>query len=98
RSAVERRALQTVSGSRIGAELRLLAREPDPVAAFETLRELRLDRAAIDPDFGLEDPELARTALALASDDARADLVVLAVAFGPVAAAHRPARLDALAF
>jgi tRNA nucleotidyltransferase (CCA-adding enzyme) len=78
-AAVRAGARATVSGPRLGAELRLLSREPDPVAAFETLRELRLD-AAIDPGFGLSDPELARRALSELPDDGRRDLVVLASA------------------
>jgi tRNA nucleotidyltransferase (CCA-adding enzyme) len=78
-TAVRRGALSTVSGPRIGAELRLLSREADPVAAFEALRELALD-AAIEPGFGLGDPELARRALGELPDDGRRDLVVLATA------------------
>jgi tRNA nucleotidyltransferase (CCA-adding enzyme) len=78
-TAVRGGALSTVSGPRIGAELRLLSREADPVAAFEALRELALD-AAIEPGFGLGDPELARRALGELPDDGRRDLVVLATA------------------
>lgn len=85
REAITGGALETVSGSRIGAELRLLAREPDPVAAFELLAELGID-VALDPGFGLRDPALARRALELAPDDARADRIVLALA-----AQHVPA-------
>ena len=33
--AIDNGALQTISGTRIGNELRLLANEPDPIAAFE---------------------------------------------------------------
>jgi tRNA nucleotidyltransferase (CCA-adding enzyme) len=72
-------ALDTVSGQRLGAELRLLSREPDPVAAFETLRELGLD-AAIEPGFGLSDPGLAGRALGELPADGRRDLLVLAIA------------------
>jgi tRNA nucleotidyltransferase (CCA-adding enzyme) len=78
-TAVRAGALATVSGPRVGAELRLLSREPDPVVAFETLRELRLDQG-IDPGFGLSDPELARRALSELPEDGRSDLVVLAIA------------------
>jgi tRNA nucleotidyltransferase (CCA-adding enzyme) len=77
--AVRAAALDTVSGPRVGAEIRLLARESDPVAAFETLRELGLD-TAIEPGFGVNDPELARKALAELPDDGRPDLVVLGAA------------------
>jgi tRNA nucleotidyltransferase (CCA-adding enzyme) len=68
-----------VSGPRIGAELRLLAREPDSVEAFGTLGELGLD-AAIEPGLRLAEPELARRALALLPADGRPALVALAVA------------------
>lgn len=64
REALDGGALQTVSGERAGAELRRLAYEPDPVAAFEALAELGIDEA-LAPGFGLRDPELARRALAL---------------------------------
>ncbi len=97
RAAVRDGALQTVTGPRIGAELRLLAREPDPVAAFGSLRELELDRA-IDPRFGLDDPELARRAFALLPDEARPDRLVLAVAARRVPPAELSWLLDALAF
>jgi tRNA nucleotidyltransferase (CCA-adding enzyme) len=79
RAAVRGGALATISGPRIGAELRLLARESDPVAAFEMLHELELD-AAIEPGFGLTAPDLARRALAELPADGRPDLLVLAIA------------------
>ena len=79
RSAIRSGALATVSGQRIGAELRLLSREPDAVLAFETLHELELDEA-IEPGFGLTDPNLARRALAELPADGRGDLVVLTLA------------------
>jgi tRNA nucleotidyltransferase (CCA-adding enzyme) len=72
-------AFKTVSGPRIGAELRLLAREEDPVAALRALGDLELERA-VDPRFGLEDEELARRALALLPDDGRPDRLALALA------------------
>ena len=37
-AALAEGALETVSGARIGAELRLLAREPDPIAALRGAR------------------------------------------------------------
>ena len=40
--AIDQRALDTISGTRIGNELRLLATEPDPVAAFEAVAALGL--------------------------------------------------------
>ena len=90
-------ALGTVSGPRIGAELRLLAREPDPVRALGGLRELGLD-AGIHPGFGVDDEPLARHALALLPDDGRRDRLVLAAAARGVPAAELPALLDSLAF
>jgi tRNA nucleotidyltransferase (CCA-adding enzyme) len=95
--AVESDALQTVSGTRIGAELRLLAREPDPVGAFVTLRELGLD-TAIHPDFGLADADLARRALELLPADGRPDLLVLGVAARGVSARQLGPLLDQLSF
>jgi tRNA nucleotidyltransferase (CCA-adding enzyme) len=95
--AVRAGAVRTVSGSRLGAELRLLAREPDPLGAFETMGVLDLD-GAIEPGFGLADPELARRALALLPRDGRPDLLVLAVSACEVAPARLSGLLDELAF
>ena len=72
-------AISTVSGSRIGAELRLLAREPDPVSALRCLGELGIAHA-IHPALGLDDVPLARRALALLPGDGRRDLLALALA------------------
>jgi len=97
RSAVAAGALDTVSGARIGSDLRLLAREDDPVAAFAALRELGVDRA-VDPRLGLADAQLARAALALLPPDGRRDLLVLAIAAAAVPRADLAALLDELAF
>jgi tRNA nucleotidyltransferase (CCA-adding enzyme) len=78
-AAVDAAALDTVSGARIGSELRLLAREPDPVRSLVVLGELGLD-AAIAPGFGLQNPETARAALAALPEDGRPDRLVLAAA------------------
>lgn len=78
-AAVAAGALGTVSGARLGQELRLLAREPDPVTSFLAVAELGLDRA-IDPELGLDDPALAQRALELLPSDARSDRLVLALA------------------
>lgn len=94
---VESEALQTLSGPRIGAELRLLAREPDPVGAFVTLRELRLD-TAIHPDFGLADPDLARRAVGLLPADGRPDLLVLGLASRRMSPRELGPLLDQLSF
>ncbi len=96
-AAIEGGAVATVTGSRLGAELRLLARERDPVRAVIGLRELGLDRA-LHPDFGLEDEALARRGLALLPADARPDRLVLAVASRDVPGPELPALLDWLAF
>ncbi len=90
-------ALRTVSGPRIGAELRLGARERDPVGFFQTLHTLELDRS-IDPRFGLTDPELAQRAIELLPNDGRSDLVVLGLAARGVPAAALGELLDGLAF
>jgi tRNA nucleotidyltransferase (CCA-adding enzyme) len=97
RAAVRERALQTVSGARTGAELRLLACEPDPSAALEALKQLELDRA-IHPRFGLADPRAARSALELLAPDGRRDLLVLAAAAQKIPSHELRALLDRLAF
>ncbi|HEY2653440.1 MAG TPA: hypothetical protein VGI50_16070 [Solirubrobacteraceae bacterium] len=79
RQAVGRDAFSTLTGPRIGNELRLLAREQDPVGALLAVRELELD-TAIDPEFGLRDEAVARRALELLPSDGRGDLLVLALA------------------
>jgi tRNA nucleotidyltransferase (CCA-adding enzyme) len=71
--AVKDGALGTVSGTRIGNELRLLAAEPDPVAAFEMV-------AALDLGWSI-DADLATTALAALPPDGRRDILVLACVF-----------------
>jgi len=78
-AAIRAGALNTVSGPRIGAEVRLAAEEPDPVGAFAALHELGID-SALAPDFGLRDPGLARRALALLPPDGDPTVVVLAAA------------------
>jgi len=69
--AVQRGALETVSGDRLGAELRLALREPNPLAALHGAQNLGLVE-------GLTlDPLLVAAAVALAPPEARHDLVVL---------------------
>ena len=67
----------TVSGDRLGAELRLALREPDPPAALRAAQKLnpRLLPPAFDPD-----PAKLAGALALLPPDGRPDLVTLAAA------------------
>lgn len=97
RAATDAKALDTVSGTRLGAELRLLAQEPDPVAALMSVRELALD-AAIHPRFGLDHPELARRALALLPADGRPEILVLALASREIPAQELAGTLDRLSF
>lgn len=95
--ALGSRALDTVSGPRVGAELRLIGREPDPLGALHTLHKLGID-IAIDPR--LADPAVAlgRRALALLPRDGRADRLVLALAARGIPAAELAELLDRLAF
>ncbi|MGI8580107.1 MAG: hypothetical protein ACR2K9_06130 [Solirubrobacteraceae bacterium] len=76
RAAIAGGSLGTVSGSRIGQELRLAALEAKPVAAFERLVSLGVLRA-LHPRFGPH-TEFTRRALVAIPPDGRADLVVLA--------------------
>jgi tRNA nucleotidyltransferase (CCA-adding enzyme) len=69
-------ALASLSGARVGSELRLALGEPDAVGALAALEELGVLRA-LPP--GLDfDRALARRALELLPGDARADLELLA--------------------
>jgi tRNA nucleotidyltransferase (CCA-adding enzyme) len=97
RTAIRAGALETVSGARIGTELRLLAREREPLRAFAALRRLDLDRA-IHPRFGLRDVEAATLALRLLPADGRPDLLVLAAAAEEVPRSELVSLLDGLAF
>ncbi len=97
--AVAERALDTVSGPRIGSELRLLATEPEPLDALLALNELGLARA-IHPRFGVaqEDVDAARRALALLPAEVPPDRLVLAVAARRIPASELRELLDRLAF
>lgn len=97
REAISGRALETVSGERIGAELRLLVAESDPIAALGSVSALGLD-AALAPGFGLGDPDVARRALELLPPDARPAVVVLAAATLGMDAEDRDAMLSRWAF
>lgn len=83
REAVAQGALQTVSGARIGAELRLAAAEGEPGAAFAQLAALGA-LGAIDPRLEV-DERLLGDALALLPPDGRRDLLALASTMIPVA-------------
>jgi tRNA nucleotidyltransferase (CCA-adding enzyme) len=95
--ALEGGALQTVTGSRLGAELRLLAQEPDPVQALSALHDLGVDEA-LEPGFGLRDPEVAARALALLGADGDRGALALAAASLSLAPQALAALLDRLAF
>src|SRR4051794_2756834 len=69
--AVREGALATVSGDRLGAELRLALVEPAPLAVLHAARNLGLA-----PDLHLE-PGLVRDALSVLPPGARADLPLL---------------------
>ena len=79
-------AVDTVSGGRLGSELRLLLREPQP-AALLALERHGLGRAVIHPSFHAEAGRIERV-LALCPPDARPDLAVLAATIGRCATAH----------
>lgn len=75
-AAVTAGALATVSGARIGAELRLALAEPDPLEALAELERLGVMRA-LHPRLRLE-PDVTRRALELLPADGRPDLLLLA--------------------
>jgi tRNA nucleotidyltransferase (CCA-adding enzyme) len=89
---VDPELLSTVTGSRLGAELRLLLREPQP-AALLALERHGLGRALLG-NFEV-DPELVTRAQSLTPPDARADLVALAAT---LSGSDVRAQLDDLAF
>jgi tRNA nucleotidyltransferase (CCA-adding enzyme) len=81
-AAVALRTPDTVSGPRLGAELRLLAGQGDPVHGFRLLSDLGVDEA-LAPRFGIRDDDraqLARRALLLLPPDGEPADLVLAVA------------------
>jgi tRNA nucleotidyltransferase (CCA-adding enzyme) len=96
-AAVAADALGMVSGSRLGAELRLVAGETDAVAALSALGELGIG-AALAPGFGLRDPELARRALSLLPADGDSAALAIAAASMRVAPAELAQMLERLAF
>jgi len=74
-AALDAGALTSVSGARIGTELRLALNEPDPVAALVTMDELGV-MAALHPQLRLPE-RVARGALSLLAADGRGDLLLL---------------------
>jgi tRNA nucleotidyltransferase (CCA-adding enzyme) len=95
-AALAGHALETVTGPRIGAELRLAGREPQP-EAVALLDELGVGAAAVHAAFAV-DPERVVRALELAPDDARGDLVALAAACLAAPGGDLAFRLDVLGF
>ena len=95
RLAVSVGALGSVSGERIGAELRLLAHEPQPAAVL-ALEAHRLG-AALLPGFAV-DAALAERAVELCPIDARPGLVALGSAVRRASSAELALRLRELAF
>jgi tRNA nucleotidyltransferase (CCA-adding enzyme) len=95
--AVSIAALGTVSAPRIGAELRLLAAEPDPVAAVAALAPYGLD-SAIELGLGLDGREPAAAALALLNGSGDAGALVLAVAARQIDQANRVELFGQLGF
>jgi tRNA nucleotidyltransferase (CCA-adding enzyme) len=81
--AIAVRALDTVSGARIGAELRLALAEDDAVAALAAMDELGV-LGALHPRLRFEQ-SVARATLALLPKDGRADLALLASLVLPLA-------------
>jgi tRNA nucleotidyltransferase (CCA-adding enzyme) len=99
-AAVTAGAVDTVSGARVGTELRLLAAEPDPVGAFQALAAIGADEA-IAPGFGIRDADRAARAgraLALLPADGHPADVVIAVAALDLASDDLPGRLDEWGF
>jgi tRNA nucleotidyltransferase (CCA-adding enzyme) len=96
RAAISAGAPATVSGGRIGDELRLLLREPEPNAALRLAGDLGLDRA-LHPAFA-PDGEAADRARALLPPDGRGDLVTLAAGCRGFEAERLTAWLDDLEY
>jgi tRNA nucleotidyltransferase (CCA-adding enzyme) len=85
----------TVSGDRLGAELRLALREPDPPAALRAA--LELNPRLLPDGFAVRDDAIA-AALALLPADGRRDLVVLAACTAAMNVRELLAWLDAMSF
>jgi tRNA nucleotidyltransferase (CCA-adding enzyme) len=100
RAAVTGRVTDTVSGARLGAELRLLAAEAGSGAAARVLAEIGVDEV-IMPGFGIRTRDaagLAERALGLLPAGGDRGAVVLAVATMGLAPPARAQVLDRLAF
>jgi tRNA nucleotidyltransferase (CCA-adding enzyme) len=98
-AAIAGGALASVSGARVGAELRLALAEADPVAALAALEALGA-LAALDARLLLPQA-LARSALAALPADGRPDVLLLGtllLGFGDDGQAEMVALLDGLEF
>ena len=84
-----------MSGDRLGAEVRLALREPDPFAALRAAADLH--PGLLPPGYAVRE-DAGRAALALLPPEGRPDLVVLAAGAGGVDAATLLAWLDDLGF
>jgi tRNA nucleotidyltransferase (CCA-adding enzyme) len=94
RVALARDALKTVSGTRIGAELRLALTEDDAPAALRELGAL----GALTPaglGVGLDEP-LMREAMEMLPDDGRPDLLLLSTLIAPATSAGSGPAIAAL--
>ena len=94
--AVAQGALATVSGARIGAELRLALSEPDALAALAAMDDLGL-LVALDPRLGcwaIDRRQIVERALALLPGDGRPDLLAMASLVLALGAAPRSADSD----
>jgi tRNA nucleotidyltransferase (CCA-adding enzyme) len=94
--AIRDRAVETVTGPRLGEELRLALREPQP-AALRALERHGLAEAVLGLPFGVHEP-VVEAALALTPPDGRDDLVALAACVGPATGAEIASALDRLGF
>jgi tRNA nucleotidyltransferase (CCA-adding enzyme) len=88
--------VDTVSGGRLGSELRLLLREPQP-ASLCALERFALGRAVVHPSFRA-DAGLIERVRALCPPDARADLAALASTLTGADASSLRGALDRLEF
>jgi tRNA nucleotidyltransferase (CCA-adding enzyme) len=94
-AAVAGGALATVTPTRVGAELRLLLREPSAPAALAWVGAWEGNRLGVPLDL---DAAVAERALALLPADGRSDLLLLAAAVRAVPGASLAGWLDALGF
>jgi tRNA nucleotidyltransferase (CCA-adding enzyme) len=101
--AIAAGALETVSGARIGAELRLAIGEPGALDALAAMAELGL-LAALHPRLRVDRGAIERSLALLPADDGRPDLLTMAALTLPLALRADDARaelftlLDRLAF